>query len=445
MRAKWTDLAVEAAGGALRENGLSRTVVKVENEESAQKLGRPMGTYITLACEQAMTVSLETRRALVTALLLLPGIAQADELPMKAEAPITLTSPSAILCEASTGQVIFEKNADERRPVASVNKVMTILLTLEAVDEGRVSLEDQVTVSPRAASMGGSQAFLDAGERYKLSELLKTVIVASANDSAVALAEHLAGTEESFVRLMNARAEELGLTNTHYANCTGLPAQEHYTTARDVAKLSAQLDLHPIYYRYSTIWMDEIKHRGGRVTSLTNTNRLIRFYPGCDGYKTGSTNEARYCVSATAKKEGMRLIAVVLGTPAGQTRFDEARAMLEYGFANVQLVTPIAQGQALDMTVPVRLGGRDEVSVLSGGTCSLLERRGEKNALSLEVALVEKVNAPVCAGDVLGEIRVKRGDEVVAVVPAVAGEDVQLPGMVDALIRIRDHFMLTGA
>mgnify|MGYP004455644727 FL=1 len=383
--------------------------------------------------------------ALVTALLLLPGIAQADELPMKAEAPITLTSPSAILCEASTGQVIFEKNADERRPVASVNKVMTILLTLEAVDEGRVSLEDQVTVSPRAASMGGSQAFLDAGERYKLSELLKTVIVASANDSAVALAEYLAGTEESFVRLMNTRAEELGLTNTHYANCTGLPAQEHYTTARDVAKLSAQLDLHPIYYRYSTIWMDEIKHRGGRVTSLTNTNRLIRFYPGCDGYKTGSTNEARYCVSATAKKEGMRLIAVVLGTPAGQTRFDEARAMLEYGFANVQLVTPIAQGQALDMTVPVRLGGRDEVSVLSGGTCSLLERRGEKNALSLEAALVEKVNAPVYAGDVLGEIRVKRGDEVVAVVPAVAGEDVQLPGMVDALIRIRDHFMLTGA
>ncbi len=383
--------------------------------------------------------------ALVTALLLLPGIAQADELPMKAEAPITLTSPSAILCEASTGQVIFEKNADERRPVASVNKVMTILLTLEAVDKGRVSLEDQVTVSPRAASMGGSQAFLDAGERYKLSELLKTVIVASANDSAVALAEHLAGTEESFVRLMNTRAEELGLTNTHYANCTGLPAQEHYTTARDVAKLSAQLDLHPIYYRYSTIWMDEIKHRGGRVTSLTNTNRLIRFYPGCDGYKTGSTNEARYCVSATAKKEGMRLIAVVLGTPAGQTRFDEARAMLEYGFANVQLVTPIAQGQALDMTVPVRLGGRDEVSVLSGGTCSLLERRGEKNALSLEAALVEKVNAPVYAGDVLGEIRVKRGDEVVAVVPAVAAEDVQLPGMVDALIRIRDHFMLTGA
>ena len=168
-------------------------------------------------------------------------------------------------------------------------------------------------------------------------------------------------------------------------------------------------------------------------------------YPGCDGYKTGSTNEARYCISATAKKDGMRLIAVVLGTPAGQTRFDEARAMLEYGFANVKLTTPIAQGQPLDMTVPVRLGGRDRVSVVSGGTCSLLERRGEKNALSLEAALVERVNAPVYAGDVLGEIRVRRDGEVVAVVPAVAGEDVQLPGMVDALIRIRDHFMLTGA
>lgn len=247
------------------------------------------------------------------------------------------------------------------------------------------------------------------------------------------------------MKLMNARADELGLQNTHYVNCTGLPAPDHYTTARDVAKLSAQLDLHPLYYRYSTIWMDEIRHRGGRVTALTNTNRLVRFYPGCDGYKTGSTNEARYCISATAKKDGMRLIAVVLGTPAGQTRFDEARAMLEYGFANVKLTTPIAQGQPLDMTVPVRLGGRDRVSVVSGGTCSLLERRGEKNALSLEAALVERVNAPVYAGDVLGEIRVRRDGEVVAVVPAVAGEDVQLPGMVDALIRIRDHFMLTGA
>ena len=190
--------------------------------------------------------------------------------------------------------------------------------------------------------------------------------------------------------------------------------------------------------------MDEIRHRGGRVTGLTNTNRLIRFYPGCDGYKTGSTNEARYCLSATAKKDGMRLIAVVLGTPAGQTRFDEARAMLEYGFASWQMVSPVKAGDALNMDVPVRLGGRDNVSAVCGGTSTLLLRRGEREKISLEAALREEVQAPVKAGDLLGEIRVNQGDKVVQVLPAVAGEDVELPGMVDALLRIRDRFMLRG-
>ena len=357
------------------------------------------------------------------------SIGLAEESAMEAGTPISLTSPSAILCEASTGRVIFEKNADERRPVASVNKVMTILLTLEAIDDGRVTVNDRVTVSPRAASMGGSQAFLDAGSTYKLGELLKSVIIAC-------------GAEEAFVRRMNERAQELGLENTHYVNCTGLPAQGHYTTARDVAKLSAHLDEHPLYYQYSTIWMDEILHRGGRVTGLTNTNRLIRFYPGCDGYKTGSTNEAKYCISATAKKDGMRLIAVVLGTPAGQTRFDEARAMLEYGFAGYQMFSAVGEGEALNMSVPVRLGGRDSVSVVSGGDCGVLIKKGGQGEVSLEAALVESVHAPVCEGDVLGEIRVKQGERIVAIVPAVAGETVQLPGIIDALIRIRDHFML---
>ena len=370
------------------------------------------------------------------------SIGLAEESAMEAGTPLSLTSPSAILCEASTGRVIFEKNADERRPVASVNKVMTILLTLEAIDDGRVTVNDRVTVSPRAAIMGGSQAFLDAGSTYKLGELLKSVIIASANDSAVALAEYLCGAEEAFVRRMNERAQELGLENTHYVNCTGLPAQGHYTTARDVAKLSAHLDEHPLYYQYSTIWMDEILHRGGRVTGLTNTNRLIRFYPDCDGYKTGSTNEAKYCISATAKKDGMRLIAVVLGTPAGQMRFDEARAMLEYGFAGYQMFSAVGEGEALNMSVPVRLGGRDSVSVVSGGDCRLLIKKGGQGDISLEAALVESVHAPVCEGDVLGEIRVKQGEQIVAIVPAVAGETVQLPGIIDALIRIRDHFML---
>lgn len=382
--------------------------------------------------------------ALLAALLMTPcaARAQAESAPMETGTPFTISSPSVILTEASTGRVIFEKNADERRPVASVNKVMTILLTLEAIDSGRVDVKDQVMVSARANSMGGSQAFLDADAAYPLGELLKSMIIASANDSAVALAEHLCGTEEAFVRRMNERAAELGLDDTHYVNCTGLPAQGHYTTARDVAALSAQLDRHPLYYTYSTVWMDKISHKGGRVTQLTNTNRLVRFYEGCDGYKTGSTNEARYCISATAEKNGLRLIAVVLGAGAGQTRFDEARAMLEYGFSAYQLFSPVKEGDALQMAVPVRLGGRDTVSAVSGGTCELLIKKGEQSGVSLEAALVERVNAPVRRGDVLGEIRVKQGDRVVQVVPAVAGEDVALPGIISSLLRIRNHFML---
>ena len=378
---------------------------------------------------------------LVLALLLPRAAAAQADAPMEDSPPITLSSPSCILTEAGTGRVIFEKNADERRPVASVTKIMTILLTLEAIDEGRVDADDSVLVSPRASGMGGSQVFLDANRSYRLSDLLKSVIVASANDAAVALAEHLCGAEEAFVRRMNERAAELGLANTHYVNCTGLPAEGHYTTARDVARLSAQLDRHPLYYTFSTIWMDELRHSSGRVTQLTNTNRLVRFYPGCDGYKTGSTNEARYCMSATAKKDGMRLIAVVLGAQAGQTRFDEARAMLEYGFSNYQIVTPVREGEQLGMDVPVKLGAEDSVSAVSGGTCSLLVRRGNTADISLEVALVERVSAPVRVGNVLGEIRVKQGDAVVATIPALAGRTVELPGMIGSLLRIRDRFM----
>ena len=387
------------------------------------------------------------KRILVMILLglsVLPAAGRAQsEAPIEEGTPFSISSPSVILTDAQTGQTIFEKNADERRPVASVTKVMTILLTLEAIDEGRIPLEDSVTVSPYASSMGGSQVFLDAGKRYPVRDLLKSVIVASANDAAVALAEHLCGTHEAFVSRMNERAKELGMENTHYVNCTGLPAQGHYTTARDVARLSAQLDKHPRYYEFSTIWMDEIIHPGGRKTQLTNSNRLVRFYPGCDGYKTGSTNEARYCISATAEKNGLRLIAVVLGADAGQTRFDEARSMLEYGFSAYQRFLPVKEGDALGMNVPVRLGGSDSVSAVSGGTSDMLIKKGAQNEISLEVSLVQSVNAPVQKGDVLGEIRVMQAGKTVQRIPAVAGETVELPGMVHALVRIRDHFMLS--
>ncbi|MBR4039850.1 MAG: D-alanyl-D-alanine carboxypeptidase [Clostridia bacterium] len=386
------------------------------------------------------------KRMLVLLLILaaIPAAARAQSgAALKEGTPFTITSPSVILTDALTGQTIFEKNADERRPVASVTKVMTILLTLEAIDEGRAGLDDSVTVSARANSMGGSQVFLDANKRYKLRDLLKSVIVASANDAAVALAEYMDGTEEAFVHRMNRRAQELGLENTHYVNCTGLPAQGHYTTARDVAALSAQLDRHPLYYTFSTVWMDELIHPGGRKTQLTNTNRLIRFYQGCDGYKTGSTNEARYCISATAEKNSLRLIAVVLGADAGQTRFDEARSMLEYGFSAYERFCPVKEGDALGAQVRVRMGGSDTVSALSGGRCDLLIRKGTQGEISLAASLAESVNAPIRKGDVLGEIRVMQSGQVVARIPAVAGETVELPGMVHALVRIRDHFMLS--
>ena len=378
---------------------------------------------------------------IMSALCFMPPAVTLGE-PMEQGVPLNLTSPNALLMEPSTGRVIFEKNADERRPVASVTKVMTILLTLEAIDEGRISADDTVTVSPHASGMGGSQAFLDAGGRYPVSDLLKSVIVASANDSAVALAEHISGAEEAFVRLMNERAAELGLANTHFVNCTGLPAQGHHMSARDVALLSRELDAHPLYYQYSTIWMDEIRHSKGRVTQLTNTNRLVRFYPGCDGYKTGSTNEARYCMAATAKKDGMRLIAVVLGSAAGQTRFDEARAMLEYGFAGYQLFSPVREGDSLNLSVAVRMGGSDAVSAVSGGSYSLLLKKGEQKDITLDAALPDSISAPIKKGEQLGEIRIMRGENVIASVPAVAGETVELPGLLHALVRIRDRFML---
>ena len=389
-----------------------------------------------------------TIRRMITALalcLLLPGaLACAQGEPMERGEPLGLSSPTAILMEQKTGRVIFEKNADERRPVASVTKVMTILLTLEAIDSGKIGVQDTVSVSQSAASMGGSQAFLDAGGRYPVGDLLKSVIVASANDSAYALAEHIAGSHEAFVRAMNERAQALGLSNTNFVNCTGLPAPGHFMSARDVALLSRELDRHPLYYEYSTVWMDEIRHGGGRVTQLTNTNRLTRFYPGCDGYKTGSTNEARYCISATAKKDGMRLIAVVLGCDAGQRRFDEARAMLDYGFAGYALFSPAKEGDALGANVPVRMGSADQVAAVCGGTHTMLIKKGGQGEITLDVTLEPSVTAPVRRGDVVGEIRIMQGGKAVAKMSAVAGEDVPLPGFLSGLLRIGERFIMRG-
>lgn len=372
--------------------------------------------------------------SILLAILLAPVGAFA--VPLESSAPFALETPSYLLMEASTGQVIFEKNADERRPVASVTKLMTILLALEAIDTGTMRLDEKITISRESAGMGGSQALLDAGSQYAVEELLKSTIIASANDSAVALAERIGGTEANFVDLMNSRARELELSNTFYKNCTGLPAEGQYTSARDVATLSREVGKHPTFFKYSTIWMDTIQHKGGRVTDLTNTNRLVRFYTGCDGFKTGSTNEARYCISATAQKEGMRLIAVVLGTAASQTRFNEARQMLEYGFSTYKLFSVCTKGDSLGFQVDVKRGGSDTVQATAGESLVLLMRRGDESAISLEIALPESVQAPLKQGDVIGEIRVMKSGNRIATLPAVAGVDVGLPGYLEALLRI---------
>ena len=362
--------------------------------------------------------------------------AAARTAPLEEGVPLEITSPSVMLVEAETGTVIFEKNADERRPVASVTKLMTLLLVMEGLEAGSLSPEDQITVSANAAGQIGSQALLDAGSVYTLKELFKATVIASANDGAVALAEHMAGSEEEFVRLMNERAAELGMTDTHYVNCTGLPAEGHYTTARDVALLSCEVCKHPQYFENSVIWMDTLTHPGGRTTDLTNTNRLVRFYEGCDGLKTGSAEESGYCLSCTAVKGDMRLIAVVLGCKASQTRFNEARAMLDYGFAGYKRVRLLNEGDRLGHKVPVKMGMQDEVEAAAGSGLSMLLKLGQEKQLAIEVELPEEIEAPVEDGQSIGIIRIKLGDRIVAKLPAVAAESVGMPGLLMGFLRV---------
>lgn len=258
-----------------------------------------------------------------------------------AEASFTTSAnyKSAVLIEKNSKQVLFENASDEKLPIASVTKLMTILITLEKIDEGTISLDDNVTVSANASGMGGSQIFLDADNEYVLGELLKSVIVASANDSSVALAEYIAGSENNFVRLMNERAKELKMTNTNYANCTGLPSAEGYSTAYDQALLlSAVLD-YDTYHTYSSIWYEDFIHPSGRATQMANTNKLSRYYEGCIGGKTGSTNEAKYCLAVGAKRNDMSLISIVLGADSSQERFKCASDLLNYGFENFESKT----------------------------------------------------------------------------------------------------------
>ena len=333
---------------------------------------------------------------------------------------LNTSSQALLLMEKQTGQILYAQNEHQQLEPASVTKVMTLLLIMEAVDAGSIGYDDVVPVSAYAAAMGGSQVYLAEGEHITVSELLKAICVASGNDATVAMAEYVAGSEENFVEKMNRRAEELGMKDTVFLNCTGLPAKGHVSSAYDVALMSRELILHhPDLRQYTTIWMDSL--RDGTFI-LANTNKLIRFYDGATGLKTGSTSTAGYCVSATAERDSMELIAVVMKGLTGEKRFADAKTLLNYGFSTYAL-TQIQPGQAL-RPVDVRLGAEETVQpVLEENNCLLLEK-SRLGKLEQKITLVEQVEAPVEQGQRLGELTVSEGDEVLAVLPILASGSV---------------------
>ena len=344
-----------------------------------------------------------------------------------------LNAKSAILMEESTGNILYESNPDERLPIASVTKVMTMLLIMEAVDSGKISLDDMVTVSENAMSYGGSTMFLETGEQLTVNDMLKGIAVASANDGCVAMAEHLAGSESAFVDMMNEKAKELGMENTHFMNTNGLDEDDHYSSARDVAIMSRELMKHETIFNYTSIWMDTL--RGGKF-QLANTNKLIRFYDGANGLKTGSTSKALCCLSAAAKRNDMQLIAVVLGAPTSAERFASAKSLLDYGFANYAVNTQITAGDEVQK-IAVEKGVDKEVSVVAGDSCSTLVKKGQEDNITKEIKIDETITAPIEAGQKIGTMTISRDGEVIADIDLNASSAVEKKGI--GLI-IKDFF-----
>lgn len=340
-----------------------------------------------------------------------------------AESDISTSSREAILI-SEDGQVLYEYNATDKRPIASMTKIMTLLRAYEAIDSGKVSLNDDVVVSSKAASMGGSQVFLDANSTYKLENLIKSIIICSANDSCVAVAEHIDGSVEKYVENMNSKAKELGLVATNFENCTGLPAVSHYSCAKDVATMFSKLITHPHYFECANIWMEDFVHPSGRVTGMTNTNKLVRFYDGCDGGKTGYTSEAQHCLSATAKRGDTRVIAVVVGAPDSKTRFKEVSDMFNYAFANYESKVYV-NGHANVGEVNVVGGKQSVVAVESADKLVAFGKKGNAN-YTVEYELDLNVKAPAQKGDKVGVAKlIDSSGNIVDEVDVVVSNDVQ--------------------
>ena len=357
-------------------------------------------------------------------------------LPVRAQAvELDLAGKSALLMDVNTGTILYESNAHEKLAPASVTKVMTMLLIMEAVDSGKIALTDMVTAAEAAAAKGGSQIYLKVGETMSVSDMLKSIAVSSANDCACAMAEHIAGSEPAFVDMMNAKARELGMNDTNFVNCTGLDdsegAENHRTSAYDIAVMSRELlKNHPLIKNYTTIWMDTVRNG---TFGLSNTNKLIRFYSGATGLKTGFTSGAGYCLSATALRDGMELIAVVMGAETSQARNAACKSLLDYGFANFAVVTPELTEVA---DVPVKLGRAEAVTVQLGDAAGLLIDKAQKSGITTEVATEESVTAPVSQGQRIGTLTVKAGEQVLSEVPLVAAEGVDRLSWGDLFVKV---------
>ena len=338
-------------------------------------------------------------------------------------ADLSVDAKSAILIDYDSGEVLFEQNPDEKVQVASIVKLMTILLTFEEIEAGNLSLDEMLTTTENASSMGGSQVFIDPFVDYSVEDMLKSVIVASANDASVALAEKISGTEEAFVKKMNQRAKELGLDDTVYVNASGLPEPGQYSTARDVAKLTKEVLKIKDYFNYSTIWMDKLTHPSGRETEVVNTNKLIRYFKGCDGGKTGSTDEAGYCLTATAERGGMRLIAVVLGANEATLRFNETSKLLTYGFANFENKQIISSGESL-IEAEILRSKVKTIPVYAAEDFYVVSRKGDGAQYAVTVEIDEKICAPLASGEKVGTVSISKDGVIIKTIDAIVGTDI---------------------
>lgn len=365
-------------------------------------------------------------------------------LPVYAE--VTIAAPSAILIEASTGQVIYEQNSTERRSPASITKIMTLLLIFERLDTGKVKLEDSVVTSAHAKSMGGSQVFLEEGETQTLETMIKCIAVASGNDASVAVAEHIAGSEEEFVAMMNAKAGEIGMTDTHFEDCCGLTnSDNHYTTAKDVSLMSRELiTKYPEVLDYTQIWMEDITHttaKGSSTFTLSSTNKLLKQYQWATGLKTGSTNKAKYCLSASASKDGIDLIAVVMGAPDYKVRFQDAATLLNYGYSVSHLYADENKDKLANLMV--KGGVEEEVALAYEGSFHYLDIQGnDLSQVEKTISLPETADAPVKAGEAAGEAVYSLNGEKIGSVPILYAADVEKAGYRDYLQKIFESFLL---